>query len=538
MKLAEILLSQARERGLRHFFGLPGGGAPLDMVEFGRQLGVDFVSVAHESSAAIMAAYYGVMKDTAGLALAIKGVGAGNLAGGAANAHFERLPVVCCCESAPSFVGDRELVSLCPHEQLFGAVVKHLDTLSPECATTQVGEAFYQATDGRPGPVLLDIPSDLGMVESGGPEFSLPEPTLLLPRQQPMTKVRELLAASRRPLILAGADVLRDKATSELLMLVEKLGAAVLVTMEAHGVFPERHNRWVGPFTGQYNPNIIEGIVAQQADFALLVGCDSLMSDLPWEVDVPTCELVSRPDYQSLATEPTLRVDGDLKVALKRIMPEVDQEGFSVEEIQGLRKTIEPHFARPAAARLAVHDLLDIMQDLMPAETILFSETGAMILTLLHRWPVDEPGKHFGTAGGRTMGLMLPAILGAKLARPDLPMIGLGADGSTLMRLGELEVFARMGIAVPLVIVNDQALGTMKSRQKSRQMPDFALDFHPVDFAAVANACGLHGVTVDSPEAFKSEFQSALMAPHTTLIDARVDSQPYQDGFGPTIGAV
>ena len=82
MKITELIISQARERGLRHFFGLPGGGAPLDLMEWGRTLGVDFVSVAHESSAAITAAYYGLMKETAGLALAIKGVGAGNLAGG------------------------------------------------------------------------------------------------------------------------------------------------------------------------------------------------------------------------------------------------------------------------------------------------------------------------------------------------------------------------------------------------------------------------------------------------------------------------
>ena len=86
MQLAELIITEARGRGLRHFFGLPGGGSPLDMMEAGRRLGVSFVSVAHESSAAIMAAYYGLMQNTAGLALSVKGIGAGNLAGGAVNA--------------------------------------------------------------------------------------------------------------------------------------------------------------------------------------------------------------------------------------------------------------------------------------------------------------------------------------------------------------------------------------------------------------------------------------------------------------------
>ena len=136
------------------------------------------------------------------------------------------------------------------------------------------------------------------------------------------------------------------------------------------------------------------------------------------------------------------------------------------------------------------------------------------------------------------MGLTLPAILGAKLAKPDMLAVGIGGDGSLLMRLGELETFARTGVAAPLIIINDQALGTMKSRQKSRGMPEYALDFHAVDFAGIATACGLKGVTVNTPEQFESELKVAMDADHTTLIDARVDAQVYQDSFGPTIGVV
>ena len=101
MKLAELIISEARERGIRHFFGIPGGGCPLDLMEYGRRLGVEFVSVAHESTAAIAGAYNGLMKDAAGLALSVKGVGAGNLAGGAVNAHFERRRSSACASPPP-----------------------------------------------------------------------------------------------------------------------------------------------------------------------------------------------------------------------------------------------------------------------------------------------------------------------------------------------------------------------------------------------------------------------------------------------------
>jgi pyruvate dehydrogenase (quinone) len=117
-------------------------------------------------------------------------------------------------------------------------------------------------------------------------------------------------------------------------------------------------------------------------------------------------------------------------------------------------------------------------------------------------------------------------------------MIGIGGDGSLLMRLGELEVFARTRAAVPLVIINDRALGTMKSRQKSRGLPDYGLDLHDVDFAQAARACGLKGATVRTPEELKSALEAAVRADRATLIDVRVDPQAYQDSFGPTIGVL
>ena len=151
MQLAELIVADARERGLEHFFGIPSGAASLDVVNAGGRLGVEFVSVAHESTAAIAAGYYGLARDTAGLALAIKGVGAGNLAGGAVTAHFERLPVVCLCESPPSQATRKSLVQYCDHTGLYGAVAKSSVSLEPSQAPAMVREAAFGAADGRRG---------------------------------------------------------------------------------------------------------------------------------------------------------------------------------------------------------------------------------------------------------------------------------------------------------------------------------------------------------------------------------------------------
>jgi acetolactate synthase-1/2/3 large subunit len=537
MKLAELIMAEARERGLRHFFGLPGGGSPLDMMEAGRQFGVDFVSVAHESSAGIAAAYYGLVQDTAGLALAVKGLGAGNLAGGAANAYFERAPVVCLCETSPNSVTQAEMVQHCDHAHLFGAVTKYQATLAPEDASATVQQAVFSATDGRPGPVLLNLPSDLGTAECGDPLPSQSAPAASPPDPAQLAAAGEFIQSLQKPLVIAGADVIRAGATAELLTLVESIGAAVLVNMDARGVFPESHSHWVGVLMGNYIPNIIEGEIMSQADGVLLVGADAMMTHVPWNSDLPTCELVARPEYETLSSAPKVRVNGDLKAALQSLSTHA-QPGFSADQTEAARQQILQHFKRPGQARFAAQDIIEITRALLPEEGFLFSETGIYITMLERLWPVERPGIYWGTAGGRTMGLTVPAILGAKLARPDVPMVGLGADGSLLMRLGELEVFGRTGVAVPLVIINDQSLGTMKSRQKSRGMPEYGLDLHGVDFAAIATACGLYGATVDTPEQFEQALKEALQADRTTLIDARVDAQAYQDSFAATIGVV
>ena len=537
MTLAEAIMAEAHERGLRHFFGIPGGGAPLDLIEAGRKKGVSFVNMSHESSAAITAAYYGSLRNTAGLAMTIRGVGAANLAGGIANVHFERLPVVAVCESAPGSMAHRESTQNCDQKAVFDGIVKYQSVLEPETAQGSIREAFLQAEDGRPGPAILHIPSDLGGQTVLAPPAVRASASPPVPDPVALASLKQFLDTKRRPVIMAGADLARAGASEELRALVEAIGAAVLVTMDARGVFPESHPLWAGVFLGLFNPNVIETRALDQADVVLLAGVDAMMTHALWKSGLPTCELVARPEYPTLSASPVTRINGDLKSSLRALLPS-PRAGFSEGEVQGLRRGILEYFKRPPQARFAAQDIIEITREILPPDGILLSETGAFICMLEHLWPVERLGTYYGTSGGRTMGLMIPAALGARLAEPERPMIGLGADGSALMRLGELEVFARTKTIVPLVLIDDQALGTMKSRQKSRKLPDCGLDLHSVDFSAIANACGLRGVTVDTPEAFRRELRLAMEADRTTVIDARVDPAAYHASFGPTIGVL
>ena len=541
MTIAEMIIDKAKSIGLSHYFGLPGSGALMDIMEAGRKAGVEFVSVAHESSAAIAAAYYGHMRGAAGLAMAIKGPGAANLVGGAATVFFERMPAVCLCDSV---IVEKPMAQICDHRELFQAVTKAYMRLSKSGASEDVTRAFSLAADGHPGPVMVDLPADIAAetcsASSGGPSGNsgpgIVSPSQEQPAAEALAAAGRFLDSLSRPVIIAGADVYRDGALAELKRLAESLKAAVLVTFDARGVMPEDDPRFAGVYTGLPSPNILGNRVLSEADGVLLIGVDSIMTETLWKKNLPACELVSHSDYGTLTDQPKVRVDGNLKATIDGLPAMENKEGYLPARIGDLRQEAGLRFVRPPAARLAVQDIIETTRGMLPKDGVLFSETGIFVLMLEQLWPVYAPNTFFGTTAGRTMGLMIPAILGAKLAQPEMSMVGLGANGSSLMRLGELEVFSRTGISVPLIVVNDGCLGTIKSRQKSKNLEPYSLNLHPVDFAGAARSFGLNGVIAQTPEEFRAELARAFEAERTTVIDARVDAQAYQDSFGPTIG--
>lgn len=538
MNFADLLIHDAKQRGLDHFFGIPGSGFPMDAMESGKKLGVDFIHVAHESTAAIAAGYYGEQKNTAGLALAVKGVGAANLVGGATNVFFERKPLLCVCEAGP----EKQLIDLVQvidHFKLFGSICSYQTNIRSKTAREQLKTAVTSATSERPRVSLINIPSDYEDEDCGLlPDYKKIEKKIKVNNSK-LKEISTRISKSKFPLFLVGTDVKRDDAIDELIYFVEKIGGAVLVNMDSRGVFPENHKRWAGVFTGNYEPETIEGEIESEADLIILIGADSMMTHIPWTFNNTTIEIASRPEYNSTSNNPEFRINGNLK-SLLNIISDITphSKGFSLKKIDDIKKNVLRYFVRDTKAIFTVQDIIESIKILTPKDITLITETGAFVRFFEYLWPVNSYGSYLGSSGGRTMGLTIPASIGFGLANPEKPKIGIGADGSTLMRLGELEVFSRNKINMPLIVINDMALGTMISRQKSRGFNPHGLNFEPVDFAKIAKSVGLNGITVNTPEKFHLALKTALSTQKTTLIDARVDQQSYWDGFALSIGAI
>ena len=538
MNLSELFMKIAKEMKNDHFFGIPGSGVPLDLMDSGKNIDLHFINVAHESTAAIAAGTYGLIKESAGLCLGVKGVGAGNLAGGVANAYFERMPVVCVCETTPNYSYENEMVQHADHQGFMKSVTKSMITLSNSNPAHSIRSAFNTSINGLAGPVLIDFPSDMGLVEAQDEKLRS-EDTAHNTSTNKIKETINLINNSKKPMMLIGDGARKDNAIEEIVKLSEKIGAGVLSTMKARGVFPENHKRWVGVSTafGEGN-NSRPNILTSGSDLIILIGADQMMTHAPWPTGVvDTVEIVSNEKSRTLSNDPKTICSGNIKDLVKMLMDSNEKIGWEIDEIDEIYKNIDPRFSRPNNAIFAAQDVIEISKEILPKDGLLFTETGAFIALLENTWKFDKPLKYFGTSGGRTMGLMIPSYIGGSLATNNqTPLMGIGADGSTLMRLGEFETIKRSNLKWPIVIINDAALGTMKYRQGFRGYDDYGLDLNMVDFAGVAKSCGLKGQTVNTPEDFRKALNNAFKSEVTTVIDARIDPKIYQDNFGGTIG--
>ena len=477
----------------------------------------------------------------AGLCLGVKGVGAGNLAGGAANAYFERMPVVCVCETTPNYSYENEMVQHADHKGLMKSVTKSMLTLSKDNPSQLIRDAFNTSIDGMPGPVLIDFPSDMGLIEVEDTKYNQTEKTIKSPGRydSEIIKTISLINNSKKPMILIGDGVRKDKAMTQVVNFAEKIGAGVLSTMKARGVFPENHERWVGVSTayGEGN-NSRPNILTYGSDLIILIGADQMMTDVAWPKGViNSVEIISSQESKTLSSDPKEICKGNIREIVQMLMDSKEKTGWKIDEINQIYKNTDSRFSRPDNAIFAVQDIIEISKEILPKDGLLFTETGAFIALLENTWKFDDPLKYFGTSGGRTMGLMIPSYIGGSLAtNNEIPLIGIGADGSTLMRLGEFETIKRSNLKWPIIIINDAALGTMKYRQGFRGYDDYGLDLEMVDFAGVAKSCGLNGETANNPEDFRKVLRTSFNSEVTTVIDARIDARIYQDNFGGTIG--
>jgi len=465
MKNVELLVRMLQRAGVRWVFGIPSGPV-LPLIEALRQSPVQFILTASETSAGFMAETVGNLTGVPGVCVSTLGPGATNLATGVGSAWLDRSPLLAItCNVATPWL-ERRIQMRIDHHALFQPLTKATFGLRHGQVGRTLARALALASAEPPGPVHLDLPEDVALAEATeAPEIAERPSPLPDISAEVAEEITAALACSRRPLLVTGLTFTRSKAAGKLLEFVEKQNIPFVSTLHAKGFLPESHPNWIGVL-GRARRTDVQALVAK-ADLILAIGYDPVEINYEeWVRGTPVIHVST--DTAEVRAEVRLLFNkaGDLDRAIERIseISPLPNE-WSAAEWSDHRRALERSL-RPDCLGLGPHQVLDVLREKLPADGILAYDVGAHTHQIATQWRTDLPRSCLATNGWSSMGYGMPAAYAAKLVHPGRAVVGVVGDGCFQMTVGESAMARRLGLAVPIIVLNDGWLGLMKVKQE------------------------------------------------------------------------
>lgn len=519
---AAVLAGSLRSSGTGLLFGIPGGGANLDVVGAAEAAGIGFVLAHDESAACLIAGVHGLLTSSVGAAVVTRGPGLTSAATGLAAATLDRLPLLVVSDTVASSMADRVSHQRLDQQALAAPVTKWSGVLGAAEQASQasvVDAATALARRCPAGAVHLALdptaPGDEAPAPPDDPRAAVPA----------LTEARRLVAASSRPVVIAGLESARDPVVARGL---GELGCPVFCTYQAKGTVDDRSAVCAGLFTN----GAVERPLVEQADLVLAVGLDPVeLIPAVWTYDAPVVLLHPTPVDGSYFGEP-LVVPGPLGGTLPELAAHLDHDWPPDAGAQARKAALAALEYRGSG--LTPHQVVREVAEAAPARHTVTVDAGAHMLVAMPFWEATAPNRVLISNGLATMGFALPAAIGAALARPGEPVVCLVGDGGLGMTLAELETVTRLGLDIVVVVFNDAALSLIEIKQADGQGGPRSVRYASTDFAAVARGMGMPASVVDSVERLRAELGGGLRGPR--LIDARVSPDCYPHVLGVTRG--
>ena len=527
--IADSLVAACSEAGTTHVFGVPGGGSNLDVVGAAEAHGLEFVLVHTETAAAIMAGVMGELTGSPGMCIATRGPGAASVVNGAAQALLDRQPLVVVTDCVAATDHDRVSHQRLDQATLMATVTKAsvvLDGSDPEASAAVVALSL----GGRPGPVHVDIDPSATPVEA------VPVEPLSGPTDDRLVAAIELVAGARRPVIVVGVGAVmqrpsgRDATVAALMDVGRRLHVPVLCTYKARGMAPDGASWCAGVATGA----TIESPVLCAADLIIGIGLDPVeLIPAAWSYSAPVVLIgawaVDDSSYfgDRLAAE-VVAVPAD---GVAAIAPAIVSDWVAGDGARFARAAIDEVLAAVPSSPtgLVPQQVVTIAAAAAPPGTIATVDAGAHMLVAMPLWPAMSPCELLISSGLATMGFAVPAAIGASLARPGRHVVCFTGDGGLGMVLTELETIARLRLPIVVVVFDDATLSLIAAKQQpDGHGGESAVRYRPIDFAAVAAACGLRAERVSDIAGYERALQAAFAADTPTLLDVEVDPSAYE----------
>jgi acetolactate synthase-1/2/3 large subunit len=549
MSGAQATVAGLVREGVEVVFGIPGGAnmpiydALHDHQNFQHtplnECDIRHILARHEQSAAHMADGYARASGRAGVCMGTSGPGATNLMTGLATAYMDSSPVVAITGQVPSSVIGTDGFQETDVVGMATSITKYtFQPLRVKDVPYSIKAAFYLATTRRPQPVLVDIPKDVQQMED---DVEFPESVDFpnyrpLPDPDPMIvkTIARMILESQRPIVLAGGGVKMAGAYHELRALAELLFAPVVTSLMGKGAFPENHPLSLGCM-GMHGSERTNKLLPE-CDVLLIVG--SRISDRTTGKIEKFCPDTKVIHIDADKTEigknyklPVLSLVADAKKALAAITKEVEAGMLGRHREAWVKKAQEVLVAATAndgnGSYLSGVETVKTLRRLLPPKAIVTTEVGQHQMWCEQHFQVIQPRTFFSSGGLGTMGFGFPAAIGAKVARPDVPVFDVAGDGSFAMTENSLATSVEEHIPVTVVILNNRMLGMVAQWQRHFYNGRYSavhLGDSP-DFVKLAEAYGAEGVRVGTVSELESAVSRAMGSRVTTVIDVPISPE-------------
>jgi acetolactate synthase I/II/III large subunit len=540
---AYALLDSLHRHGVKHIFGYPGGAIlPIydEIYRFEAAQKVKHILVRHEQGAAHAADGYARATGQVGVCFATSGPGATNLVTGIATAQMDSIPLVIVTGQVPSNMIGTDAFQETDIYGITLPIVKHSYIVrDPADMARIVAEAFYIAASGRPGPVLIDVPKDIGAKECdylpvapGSVKLPGYKPTVRgNPRQ--INQAVELIAKSRQPLLYIGGGAISASAHAEVLQLAELFQIPVTTTLMGKGAFNETHPLSVG-MLGMHGTAYANWAVTD-CDLLIAVGArfdDRVTGKLEeFASSAKVIHIDIDPAEVGKNRTPDVPIVGDVKQVLIQLLQRVRELGLGgnpeltrpwLATISGWR-TDNPLVAPSYAGLIAPQEV--IVECRKQAPDAYYTTDVGQHQMWAAQFLNNLPRHWISSAGLGTMGFGVPAAMGVQMALPQEQVICISGDASFQMNLQELGTLKQYGLNVKIVIINNGWQGMVRQWQEAFYEQNYSSsEMAPSqpDFMLLAQAYGIKGMTVDHREDLPETIAAMLAHDGPVLLNAQV----------------
>jgi acetolactate synthase-1/2/3 large subunit len=532
---AQILCRALLEEGVDILFGYPGGAIMPFYHALPEHPGLRHVLVRHEQAAAHAADGYARASGRPGVCVATSGPGATNLVTGIATAHMDSTPLVAITGQVPRAMIGRDAFQETDIIGITQPITKHSRLVEDvgELADA-VHEVFAVAREGRPGPVLLDVPKDVqnqkldvpDRAEAGGGADERREGLVGRATRTALVEAARLVARAERPVILAGHGVILSDAYAELRELAERTGIPVITTLLGISAFPESHPLHLG-MPGMHGEVHVNRAI-QQADLLIGIGLrfdDRVTGNLAAfarGAKIIHIELDASEIGKNVPV--TVGLVGDARETLRALL-----EGVEARHCDGWRAEIES-FVRPRVESfkggLSPDGILSALEDATAGRCTIVSDVGQHQMWVAKLFRYQRPNTHITSGGLGTMGFAVPAAMGVALARPGEPVWAISGDGGFQMNMQEIATMVQEEIPVKMAIFNNGYLGMVRQWQQFFHGRRYsATPIWSPDYVRLAEAYGIQGYRVERADQVDGVVRAALAHDGPALVEFLIEQE-------------